>query len=347
VFQKKFTKMLILLTLCAIFLASFPSITLAQETILYVNPSSETGLEIGDTFQINITVSDVVDLYAWEFSLFYKNAILNVTSIIEGPFLLAHPDPGASTMFGTAPDTTEAYNATHGLIHLYNTLIGVHGGVAGTGTLATINFKVKGEGDCLLALRETKLVDSAEPFGNLIPHTTTDGIVHVGLHDIAITNTETSKTVTNDTIVYINVTVENQGKMAETFNVTTYYDSTPIETKTVMNLPEGTSAVITLTWDTTPIQKGNYTITTLASIMLGETDIADNTYIDGWVLETIMGDVNGDGRVNIVDISLVAVSFKTEPGDTKWNPNADVNNDNEINIIDMSKVAIHYGEVGP
>lgn len=343
--KRNITEMLILLALPVVLLASFPSLTLGQEARLYVNPPNITGLEIGDTFQIDIMVSDVIDLYAWQFSLFYRNDILNATSIIEGPFLKTHPDTD-NTIFGSYI-FTDTYNATHGLILAASTLSEVHGGVDGTGTLATINFKVKGEGDCLLALRETKLVDSAEPFGNLIPHTTTDGIVHVGLHDIAITNTKTSKTVTNDTIVYINVTVENQGKTAETFNVTTYYDSTPIETKTVMNLPEGTSTVITLTWDTTPVQKGNYTITTLASIMPGETDITDNTYIDGWVLETILGDVNGDGRVNIVDISLVAVSFKTEPGDTKWNPNADVNDDNKINIIDMSKVAIHFGEVDP
>ena len=126
-----------------------------------------------------------------------------------------------------------------------------------------------------------------------------------------------------------------------------YYDSTPIETKTVMNLPEGTSTVITLTWDTTPVQKGNYTITTLASIMPGETDITDNTYIDGWVLETILGDVNGDGKVNILDISLVAVSFRAEPGDPKWNPNADINNDNIVNILDISNVAKEFGKEDP
>lgn len=346
-FKKKFTKMLILLTLCEILLASLPSITLAQETRLYVNPSSITGLETGDTFQINITVSDVIDLYAWEFRLFYRNDVLNATNMVEGSFLLTHPDPDASTMFGRAPDTTETYNATHGLIHLYSTLSQVHGGVSGTGTLATITFKVKGEGDCPLSFGETKLVDSVEPFGNLIPHTTTDGIVHVGLHDIAITNTKTSKTITNDTIVYVNVTIENQGQTTETFNVTAYYDSIPIETKTVTNIPEGTSTVITFTWNTTAVPKGNYTISSTASIILGETDTADNTYIDGWVLETILGDVNGDGQVNILDISLVAVSFRAEPGDPKWNPNADINNDNIVNILDISNVAKEFGKKDP
>jgi len=334
--------MLILLTLCEIFLASFPSITLAQETRLYVNPPSITGLEIDDTFQINITVSDVIDLYAWQFSLFYRNDILNATSIIEGPFLKTHPDTN-NTIFGDYI-FTDTYNATHGLILAASTLSGVQGGVSGNGTLATITFKVKGQRDCLLTLRETKLVDSAEPFGNLIPHTTTDGIIHGALHDVAIINTETSKTVTNDTTVYINVTIENQGQAAETFNVTAYYNSTPIETKTVTNLLEGTSTTITFTWDTTPVPKGNYTITTTASTILGETDTTDNTYIDGWVVETILGDVTGNYKVDILDIATIAKVYGTSPGHPKWNPNADLDNSNIIDILDIAKAARNYGK---
>lgn len=347
--KKRLTKMLILLTLCEILLANFPYMTLAQETRLYVDPPSITGLEIGDTFPINITVSDVIDLYSWQFSLFYQNDVLNATSIVQGPFLLTHPNPNASTWF-YPHFFTDTYNSTHGLIFALGSLTEVEGGVSGTGTLATITFKVKAEGDCLLALRDIpepiKLLDSAV-VGNLIPHTTTDGIVHVGLHDIAIINMKTSKTIANDTNIYVNVTIENQGQMTETFDVTAYHDSTSIETKTVANLTQGTSTVITFTWDTKTVPKGNYTISATAATIPGETDTADNTYTNGWVLETILGDVTGDGQVNILDISLVAVAFGTKPGDPNWDPNADINNDNETNILDISTVAIHFGEVDP
>jgi len=347
--KKIFARMLILLASSLILSGSFPYLTLAQETRVYVNPSNITGLEIGDTFQINITVSDVTDLYSWQFSLFYQNDILNATSIVQGPFLLTHPNPNASTWF-YPHFFTDTYNSTHGLIFALSSLTEVEGGVSGTGTLATITFKVKGEGDCLLALRDIpepiKLLDSAV-VGNLIPHTTTDGIVHVGLHDIAIVNTKTSKTITNDTIVYVNVTIENQGQMTETFTVTSYYNSTPIETKTVTNLTTGNTAIVTFIWDTKTIPKGNYTIRADASTIPGETDTADNTYINGWILETIMGDVTGDGKVNILDISLVAMAFGSNPKDPEWDPNADINNNNEINILDISAVAIHFGEVDP
>jgi len=337
--------MLLLLTLTSIFPASFKPLTLAQETRLYVDPASLLGLEIGNTFQINITISNVIDLYAWQFSLYYLNDILNATNIVEGPFLKAHPDTD-ETIF-SAYIFTDTYNATHGLILAASTLSGVHGGVSGNGVLATITFKVMAEGDSPLSLRETKLVDSVEPFGNLIPHTVTDGIVHVGLHDVAIINTKTSKTITGGSIVYVNVTVENQGQTTETFDVTVYYNSTPIETKTVTNLDVGTTIMLTFQWNTTTVPKGNYTISASATIIEGETDTADNTYIDGWVFKTILGDVNGDRKVNIIDITLVAVAFKTTPTDPKWNPNADINNDNTINILDISKVAKEFGKTDP
>ena len=58
-------------------------------------------------------------------------------------------------------------------------------------------------------------------------------------------------------------------------------------------------------------------------------------------------DVNGDGTVDIKDISMVALAFgsydfpqATEP---RWNPAYDFNDDNQINIIDLVSMAKHFG----
>jgi len=343
--KKTSPTILISLIIFTVFLASFPSITLAVDTNLYIDPPNITGLDIGDTFQVNVTVSDVVDLYGWEFKLFYRNDVLNATSIAEGPFLLTHPNPDATTFFLNSI-FTDTYNATHGLILAASSLVGVDGGVSGTGTLATVTFKIKGTGSSILHLVDTKLVDSAEPFGNLIPHTTTDGTVRLGLHDIAVTNTRTSKTIVNDTIVYINVTVENRGGIEETFNVTVNYDANPIQTQTVTNLATATTETLTFTWDTTPVPKGNYTITATATLP-GDMNPEDNTYIDGWVKETIRGDLTGDGTVDIRDITVVAMAFGAEPGDPNWTDNADLDNNNIINIRDITTVALEFGKSDP
>jgi peptide/nickel transport system substrate-binding protein len=55
-------------------------------------------------------------------------------------------------------------------------------------------------------------------------------------------------------------------------------------------------------------------------------------------------DLNKDGTVNIVDISIVAVAFGTKPGDENWNETADMDGNKEINIVDVSIVAMDYGK---
>lgn len=57
----------------------------------------------------------------------------------------------------------------------------------------------------------------------------------------------------------------------------------------------------------------------------------------------LLGDINWDRTVNILDISFVAYSFGTNPEDERWNPECDLNGDNFIDILDVSFVAKEYG----
>jgi hypothetical protein len=54
-------------------------------------------------------------------------------------------------------------------------------------------------------------------------------------------------------------------------------------------------------------------------------------------------DLNCDGKVNIVDVSLVAKAFATRPGDEKWNEAADLDHNKVINIVDVTRVANKFG----
>lgn len=60
----------------------------------------------------------------------------------------------------------------------------------------------------------------------------------------------------------------------------------------------------------------------------------------------VLGDINGDRKVNILDIVIVALAFGSQPGDANWNPIADMNKDGKVNILDIVLVAIHFGETG-
>ncbi len=100
-------------------------------------------------------------------------------------------------------------------------------------------------------------------------------------HDVAVTHAAVSpsEVVTGDP-VSINVTVENQGDFTETFEVSTWYDDTIIETKTDITLVAGATATLTFTWDTTGVAKGIYTIKAEASTVPDEHGTSDNVLVD-------------------------------------------------------------------
>jgi hypothetical protein len=55
-------------------------------------------------------------------------------------------------------------------------------------------------------------------------------------------------------------------------------------------------------------------------------------------------DLNMDGTVNILDITVVARAYGAKLGDEKWNPAADLDRNGIINILDIAKVARDYGK---
>jgi hypothetical protein len=58
----------------------------------------------------------------------------------------------------------------------------------------------------------------------------------------------------------------------------------------------------------------------------------------------ILGDVNGDGIVNLRDVAIMAAAWGTTPGDFRWNELADVNKDGVVNLRDLLLVAMGFGE---
>lgn len=55
-------------------------------------------------------------------------------------------------------------------------------------------------------------------------------------------------------------------------------------------------------------------------------------------------DLNGDRKVDIQDIAIVALAYGSYPGQSRWNPVADLNKDNNVDIRDLVLVAKHFGE---
>jgi hypothetical protein len=62
------------------------------------------------------------------------------------------------------------------------------------------------------------------------------------------------------------------------------------------------------------------------------------------VIVTVMGDVNGDGEVNILDGVVLSLAWAATPSDPWWNIKADVNHDGHIDILDGTRLALHWNE---
>jgi parallel beta-helix repeat protein len=161
-------------------------------------------------------------------------------------------------------------------------------------------------------------------------------------HNIAITNVVPSKNVVGQGYcTSINITIANQGNTPETITVTTYANTTTLQTN-ILALENNASTTITLTWNTTGFAYGYYTIWAYALPVLGELNKTDNTLMDGTVLVTVPGDVSGDCLCDMLDISILADKFLTQPPNPLYDPNCDINNDGIIDMADISIAIDHF-----
>ena len=62
----------------------------------------------------------------------------------------------------------------------------------------------------------------------------------------------------------------------------------------------------------------------------------------------LLGDVNGDGIVDIYDLAAIGKAYGASEGDVRYNPDVDLNNDGIIDIYDLAICGKNYGkEVEP
>jgi hypothetical protein len=150
----------------------------------------------------------------------------------------------------------------------------------------------------------------------------------------------TSKTIVGQGYaVLFNVTETNAGISNGTFSPTVLANTTMITTS-ILNPSNGT---LNLSWNTTGIQLGRY----LTTVTVGDVSTASSS-----ITVTIPGDINGDFKVNLSDLVLLAQAYSTNPnsipnGPHRWNPNADINSDGTVSIADLVILASHYGKHFP
>jgi hypothetical protein len=167
-------------------------------------------------------------------------------------------------------------------------------------------------------------------------------------HDVAVVSvTPSDSKVYKGGSINVTVTVVNNGTFDEVVNVTLYYNITAGQTIGMQtpNINSGQYLTIIFTWNTSNVAYAypGYTITAVANITNDNTP-ADNTLSGGTVKVKIPGDINGDGRVDTIDIVEAARAFGTMPGMSRWDPNIDINQDGKIDGRDLVRVAFNFGK---
>jgi len=123
-------------------------------SVLPTVSASATGPAVaGSTVSVDVLVSGIADLYAFQFSLGFNPAVLQATGVTEGAFL---PTGG-----GTTFDDGTTNNTLGQVALVFDSLSGFVSGVSGNGQLARISFNVIAVGTSPLTFSDVVFLNSA------------------------------------------------------------------------------------------------------------------------------------------------------------------------------------------
>jgi hypothetical protein len=307
-----------------------------------VDPPAYTASNVGEVFNISVKVNSLDpgwEAVGFEFKLGYSSTLLQVLNVWEGPWL---PPYGAPPNQGTS--FMQLVNLTY--IQLRDVVDPDVNGTLhppwpqGSGVMVIIEFNATTQGSfpngltCPLHLYDIKVEDA---LGNAVNQTASvDGLFKI---------TALQVTVGMDcTIYHVGEQILVQGNL-------TYYGSPVPQVSVAMEVqnPKNDTVVTAAPFTDTQgaynftfvlmdlTELGNYTVH-VNSNYLGQNVSATVTF----ELRSILGDVNGDGVVNQLDVAALADSFLLTPDNPAWNPNADLNGDKVVNILDAIVLANHF-----
>jgi len=145
----------------------------------------------------------------------------------------------------------------------------------------------------------------------------------------------------------IPVFIENYYPNLTSFTVAVYYDGLqPIgnQTITLQPLEAGDSRIYWTEISAWP--KGTYYPTITINVHANNTFIYSTT-VPLTLKITILGDVNGDGRVDLKDVYNAGLAYGSYLRHPRWNPNVDINNDFKIDLKDYYVVCKNFGKTDP
>jgi hypothetical protein len=142
--------------------------------------------------------------------------------------------------------------------------------------------------------------------------------------------------------------VTNVGDINDTLTVNINLNGTMVTSNSTL-VKTGQTVQIPINWVTGGIAPGRYVIS--ATLVDNGESLPNQIYntaaLPGSILIRPAGDVNGDCKVNIFDLSIVGAAFGTSVGQPNWNIQADLDGDGKITIVDLTIVGGTFGQSIP
>ncbi|MEM2567030.1 MAG: S8 family serine peptidase [Candidatus Bathyarchaeia archaeon] len=313
----------------------FVKVSTITGTRVFVDPHLTIAYPL-QTFSVKINVANVENMAVWQIYVKFDPKIVecvNVTIPEDNVF-------AGKTIIAPTP----VINNNEGTI-LFGALTLELFEFKGNGTLCQIDFRSLTSGDSQVEfitedLFETFLEDKN---GDRISFNPINGIIRVIegpppiVSDVAINHVETSATaVYPGRIVNITVIAANLGETNASFNVSAYYNTSLIGIQSVFNLPPQQNITLVFVWNTTGLHSGQrFIIKAEATSIPGETKLDNNIFFDGTVKIKMLGDLNGDDKIDMSDVGSLTRAFGTKKDNLRWNGEADLNNDGKIDMTDV------------
>lgn len=141
-------------TLAAALLAACSHAWAAPTLSLVTTPNKS---QVGDVVDVDVRISDVADLYSYNFSLNFDASVFRAIGVSDGGFLSSAGD----NYFGYV-----GFDNTAGQVsYVYDTVVGPEAGVSGSGSLARIRLEAIGGGTGIFSFSDLSFTDSV---GNAI-----------------------------------------------------------------------------------------------------------------------------------------------------------------------------------
>ena len=319
---------------------------------ILVSPTT-TDAAIGHDYTIYINITNVADLYAWEFQLSYNKNMLDLTStsIVSGG--LNEP---TETFYSLTDETTghlwwavsTRFPTTSGITYAEHAIF-------------QITFHTIGLGSSNLSLYGTFLSYSN---GSEIVHTVVNGSICVSGSDLTISTItildHTCSIYANDidaanaTYYYpVEILVLNTGAVdAGSFYLRLqiyYVTGSTLEAEQelfVSGLAHGSNTIVNFTGLFHPLHTGYYRLTAIVDSRneVTEADETNNALVKDDVKVTMMGDVNNDGVVDIIDGVVMSLAWGAVSTDPWYDIKADIDHNGTVNILDATRAGLHWGE---